>query len=127
MGSPVRPYTDLPGFEAVVLEESYVLAIQASPGEVTFEVELALTAEHRSYVPPRPDETECFRRGQIRFIGVRQLVWRDQGAPPAVDSSGDIDFGHIDSLEWDNHTFVLAGDWGRMELSAAWAELGIRT
>jgi hypothetical protein len=30
VGSSVKPYTDLPGFEALVLEESYVLGFQAT-------------------------------------------------------------------------------------------------
>lgn len=121
----MRPYTDLPGFDALVLEESYVLAVQASPGEVTFDVELALTPKHPAYAPPPTDETECFRVGRIRFVDVRRLAWDHQGAPPAIGASGEIDFGHIDSLLWDENTFKLEGDWGRMEVSAARVEVEI--
>jgi hypothetical protein len=125
MGSSVKPYADLPGFEALVLEESYVLGIQASPGSLTLDVDLALMPEHPLYAPPPATETECFRTGRIRFIQVRRLVWDDQGAPPATDASGDADFGHIDSLVWDGNTFKLEGDWGRMEVCAARAEVEI--
>jgi hypothetical protein len=119
----MRPYTDLAGFEALVLEESYVLGIRAIPGEVTFDVDLVLTPEHPAYTPPPANVTECFRIGRIRFVGVRELVWQRQEAIPATDASGERDFGHIDSLEWDGGTFKLEGDWGRMEVSAARAEV----
>mgnify|MGYP000368437538 CR=1 FL=1 len=125
MGPAVKPYTDLPGFEALVLEESYVLGIQATPGALTFDVDLVLTPEHPAYAPPAADETECFRRGRVRFCEVHRLVWDQQGAPPATDASGEIDFGHIDSLVWDDGTFRLEGDWGRMEVSASRAEVDI--
>jgi hypothetical protein len=123
----VRPYTDLPGFEALVLEESYVLAIGATPGTVTFDVELALTAEHPDYASPPADETECFRVGRVFFTDVRRLVWERQGAPAATDASGEIDFGHIDSFVWDENTFTLEGDWGRMEVSASRVDVEICT
>jgi hypothetical protein len=114
----VKPYTDLAGFEALVLEESYVLGIQAIPGEVTFDVDLVLTIEHSAYARPPTNETECFRVGRIRFMGVQRLIWEQQGAPPATDASGETDFGHIDSFGWDDNTFRLEGDWGRMEVYA---------
>jgi hypothetical protein len=121
----LRPYTDLPGFEALVLEESYVLGVQATPGSVTFDIDLALTPEHPAYTPPPASETECFRVGRVRFVDVRELAWHGQGAVPATDASGERDFGHIDSLVWDDDTFKLEGDWGRMEVSAARVEVEI--
>lgn len=119
----MKAYTDLPGFEALVLEESYVLGIQAVPGSVTFEVDLVLTPQHTQYAPPPLTERECFRKGSVRFGGVQRLVWDRQGNPPATDATGEIDYGHINSLEWQEGTFRLEGDWGRMELSATHAEV----
>jgi hypothetical protein len=125
MGSAMKPYTDLPGFEAVVLEKSYVLGIQATAGTLTLDVDLALTPEHPVYAPPPATETDCFRRGRIRFVQVQRLVWDAQGAPPATDASGEVDFGHIHSLKWDGNAFKLEGDWGRIEVSAARAEVEV--
>lgn len=119
----MKPYTELRGFEDLVLEESYVLAIRAVPGGVVFEVEFALTRGHPAYTAPSPSETECFRVGQLRFIDVRRLVWDRQGAPPATDASGELDHGHIDALAWDDGHFRLHGDWGTMEVTAARAEV----
>lgn len=102
-----------------------MLAIEATPSVVAFDVDLALTRDHPAYSPPPSNQTECFRVGRVRFVEVLRLVWEEQGAAPATDASGEIDFGHIDSLVWDDNVFMLEGDWGRMELSAARAEVEI--
>ena len=115
----MRSYTEIPGFESVALEESYVIDICATPGILRFELELALTPDHPAYAAPPPEESECFRRGQIRFEGVKRLVWKGQGAPPATDATGEADRGHIDNFQWDEKTFSLEGDWGQINLLAA--------
>jgi len=114
----MRPYVELPGFEELVLEESYVLGIEAVPGAVTFAVDFVLTPGHPAYAPPPEDENESYRRGTMRFTGVKRLEWSGQGAPPATDATGEADYGHIDDLQWDDNRFELEGDWGRMVLEA---------
>lgn len=114
----MKPYTSIPGFTELILEESFVLGISALPTRVTIDVEFALTPDHPAYVPPPPDENEAYRRGQILFSGVRRPVWADQGVRPATDATGEIDYGHIDDLRWDGEIFELEGDWGRMTLEA---------
>lgn len=121
----MKPYTDIPDFADLVLEESFVLGISATPARVTVDVEFALTPNHAAYAPPPPDENEAYRRGQICFIGVRRLVWEDQGARPATDATGEIDYGHIDDLRWDGATFELEGDWGRISLEAESVEVDV--
>jgi hypothetical protein len=118
----VKPYPN-PVFANLVLEESFVLGIIATPTRVTMDVEFALTPDHPASGPPPPDENEAYRRGQIRFVGVRRLVWVDQCARPATDSTGEVDYGHIDDLRWDGESFELEGDWGRMTLEARGVEV----
>ena len=55
----MRPYTELPALDEIVLEESFVLGVTAEPGAVTFEMDFVLTPRHPDYVPPPPHETEC--------------------------------------------------------------------
>jgi hypothetical protein len=119
----MRSYRELPGVTEIVLEESYVLGVKAEPGELIFDVEFVLTQNHPAYSPPPPSERECFRRGSLRLIGIKRLVWDDQGAPPATDASGEIDFGHIDSFEWEDGHYLLAGDWGRIDATAQEVEV----
>ena len=119
----MRPYTELPGLGEVVLEESFVLGIRAEPGSVTFDLEFVLTPRHSDYVPPPSSERECFWSGTLRLTGVRRLTWDAQGAPPAIDAAGESDFGHIDAFEWEENTFLLEGDWGRLEAQADETEI----
>lgn len=121
----MKPYTDIPGFAELVLEESFVLGISAVPTRVTIDVEFALTSGHPAYVPPPPHENEAYRRGQIRFVDVRRIEWADQGVRPATDATGEVDYGHIDDLRWEGETFELEGDWGRMTLEARSVEVDV--
>lgn len=111
-------YQEISRLAAVVLEESYVLDIEVRPGSVAFSMDFVLTPEHKDFRPPGPEASYCYRRGRLTFSGVTRCLWADQGAPPARDATGEIDFGNIDSFEWDDAGYVLQGDWGRIELVA---------
>ena len=113
----MKPYTDIEGLEDIVLEESYVLAITATPGQVVFKVDFVLTPDHPRYQPKRPDEFACFRRGELRFQDVKILYWTGQGAPPSEDPDGEIDYDHIENFEWEPACYQLHGDWGYMEVT----------
>ncbi|MDX6261456.1 MAG: hypothetical protein QOH84_3144 [Kribbellaceae bacterium] len=114
----MKPYTEIPGFENVYLEESYVLGVEAQPGVVRFELEVVLTPQHPEYTAPPPGTFECYVRGTLEFGGVTELEWVEQGSPAATDASGEVDYGHIDSMSWDGRAFELDGDWGSMRISA---------
>jgi hypothetical protein len=118
MGLAMTEYTSLPQLSAFVLEESYVLDIEAHPTRVRIMLDLVLTPDHPDYADPAPGEQYCFRRGHIEFTGVRRLLWTAQGAPPAHDANGDLDYGNIDSFISTDVGYELEGSWGRMELQA---------
>ena len=114
----MHSYQRLSGLEEILLEETFVLDIEARPGQVGFLVEFVLTPRHPRYTRPRPGEVFCFRRGQLSFKDVSECYWLEQGLRPARDSSGEFDYGNIDSFEWEDNQFVLEGDWGTMRLNA---------
>lgn len=111
-------YWELPGFADVYLEDSWVTGIQATPGRFVLELDLVLRETHPSYSAPAPGEQHCYRRGSIRFESVSTLHWLDQGQPPAVDSTGERDFGGIDALNYSDDVYSIVGDFGRIELRA---------
>jgi hypothetical protein len=117
-------YQEIPSLAAILLEESYVLDIEAHPTTVEFSVDFVLAPEHPEYCPPGSDESHCYRRGRLRFSGVTRCLWSNQGAPPARDATGEVDYGNVDSFEWDRAGYSLEGDWGRMELIAE--QVGVR-
>jgi hypothetical protein len=95
----------------------------SAPSQVIFEVDFVLTKAHPAYVPPPASARECFRNGRLRLVAVQRLLWDEQGARPATDATGERDYGHIDSFEWEHAQSVLSGDWGRMELTAGGIEV----
>ena len=114
----MKPYTELDGFENVYLEESYVLAIEARPGTVSFELEVVLTPEHPEYAPPPLGIFACYREGRLDFEGVTYLEWSGQGSPPISDPSGEPDYGQIDAFGWD----YVHPRW-RCRLSVGWLRI----
>lgn len=111
-------YSDLPALRGFVLEESWVLTITCMPGLVEFNMELVLSRDHPQLRPARPGEAFDIRAGRLVFEGVDELIWSRQGSFPATDASGEVDWGHIDSLTWNDGRFDLEGDWGKMRLDA---------
>ncbi len=111
-------YEELPGLDTYVLEESFVLDVTAKPTSVCFRLEVVLTPEHPDYVAPGPDTYLCFKNGRLEFEEVTDLEWTGQGAPPATDASGEIDYGHVDTMTWDAGLYELQGDWGAMRIWA---------
>ena len=81
-------------------------------------LDIVLDLKHEEYAPPPLGERDCFRRGRILFEEVLSLNWAGQGAPPAVDASEEIDYGHLDLFQWNEGTYRLQGDFGLMELYA---------
>ena len=114
----MNSYPEIAQLSGLLLEESYVLDIEARPGLVRFELDIVLTPEHPQYLSPSAEEQHCFRRGRMEFLRVRRVVWADQGAPPARDAAGEVDFGNIDSFTWNDLGYELEGSWGRMEVQA---------
>lgn len=114
----MRSYTTLPGLSCIFLEDSYVLAIEARPSELRISLDLVLTPDHPAYRSARMGEQHSYRRAEMIFSGVTRLLWVDQGAPSARDASGKVDFGNIDSYEWDDAGHRLVGDFGRLEVVA---------
>ena len=111
-------YEDLPGFETLVLEESWVLQVTARPGSVSFRLEVVLTSQHPAYRTPDAGAYLCYHDGDLEFECVTDLEWTGQGALPATDATGEVDYGHIDTLTWDSGLYELQGDWGAMRIWA---------
>jgi hypothetical protein len=111
-------YTELPGFENLLLEESFVLSIIASNRFFELAVEFVLTPRHEMYQPPKQDEVECYRKGAVRFRDVESISWMRQMRVPSVDANGEIDYGNIDVFEFDSGRYLLEGDFGRIEIEA---------
>ncbi|MEU6848409.1 hypothetical protein ABZ901_00460 [Actinacidiphila alni] len=113
-------YDELPGFEHVLLEDSYVLDIEARPGALALRLDLLLLPGHPEHRPPRPGERACFRNATLVFRDVRDLHWTGQGTPPSRDADGTPDHGCVDALTRTGaDAYRLEGDWGGITVASA--------
>jgi hypothetical protein len=114
----VNPYAELPGLEALYLEDSYVLGVREEPSEVRIGLEAVLTEDHPSWSPPKPDEQYAYRRIELVFPNTRRVDWVEKSMTPFRDGSGEIDYGNIDSFEWQPGFYDLRGDWGHLRIES---------
>ncbi|WP_205697917.1 hypothetical protein [Conexibacter sp. SYSU D00693] len=114
----MKPYTAIADLAGFLLEDSYVLDIHATPGQLDFRTDFVLTPEHGAYRGPRSGEQHDYRRGCLSFLQVTHLTWAEQGLPPAVDARGEKDYGTFDSFEWADHRYVVVGSFGSIDVRA---------
>ena len=84
----MKDYTDFDGFDQVYLEDSWVVAIMATPGRLLFRCEIVLREGHPMHRTKRVEEQYCYGMGVIDFKQVASLHWDDQGRPPSRDPDG---------------------------------------
>jgi hypothetical protein len=111
-------YWNIPGFEGIYLEDSWVLDITARPGILELVVDLVLRESHPLFEPPLAGEQYCHRRGVVRFNGVSSLRWEGQGAAPAIDATGERDHGSVDVLRATNDAYMVEGDFGHIVVAS---------
>lgn len=111
-------YWEIAGFEALYLEDSWILEIRLGEGVLTISADLVLRETHPAYTGPRPGEQYCYRRGLITFEDVNQFSWADRGQVPAIDSSGEEDLGTFDQFDVEDGTYLLTGDFGKIVVTS---------
>lgn len=116
-------YYELPDLEQVYLEDSFVLGVEILPGAVKVQLDVVLREGHPSYVAPGADEKYCFRKGVLRLEEVSEVTWRMPAGPPAVDASGDTDYGGIDVYEVDDSVHRIMGEIGELTVTCGWYSL----
>lgn len=108
----MKPYHELPGFEDVYLEDSWVLAVCEGSDGLRFHLDMVLTEQHPKWTPPKPDAVYSYTSASLEFLNPRRVEWTRGPGPPATDASGELDWGNIDSFTWDESRYELEGDWG---------------
>jgi hypothetical protein len=107
------PYYDLPGFDQVYLEDSFVTQLIETDGELSFLLDLVLREGHPRYAPPPPHEQYCFRLAKLTFAEPRRVVWEKKDFRPATDAGGAVSYGNIDLMDrLEDGTYRLVGEWG---------------
>ncbi|MFE7709720.1 hypothetical protein ACFU6I_28915 [Streptomyces sp. NPDC057486] len=119
-------YLSFPGFEEVSLEDSYVLDIEVHPAVLVIKLDLLLLPGHPEHRAPLPGERACFRPATVVFSSVCDLHWTGQNViKPAIDASGTLDFGSVDSMTRGDDSYQILGDWGEINLQSDAPSLSI--
>ncbi len=112
-------YYELPGLDQVYLEDSFVLDVTVVPGTVSVLLDVVLREGHSDYAEPGADEQYCFRRGILHFNGVTDVRWQMPKGRPAIDASGDTDYGGIDEYVVEGTTHRLVGEIGELVINCS--------
>ncbi|MEV6366802.1 hypothetical protein AB0L86_07905 [Micromonospora musae] len=116
VGGGIRTYDGVfSSLASVVLEDSWVLSLDASLTDLSFVLDLALTPDHLAYIAPARGPAFCFARGALRIKSESAVLVRRSSLPPATDAAGEFDYGHIDTFQQmgsGDATWALTGDWG---------------
>ena len=115
-------FSDLAG---VYLEDSWVLELAPSDHGLSFRLETVLTPEHPLYTPPKPGKRHCYRLAWLSVEGEAPPDIRLKGSRPAIDATGEPDYGHVDSFAFNptENRWELEGDWGFASVRAPEATL----
>jgi hypothetical protein len=114
----MRPYPELPGLEALYLEDSYVLGVHENASEVRFELDAVLTQDHPKWSQPPPDQQYAYLRVDLVFPNARRIEWVERAMRPVSDPAGGSEYGNIDSFEWPTNYYDLLGEWGHVRIES---------
>jgi hypothetical protein len=117
----MRDWTAISSFHRLDLASSFILSWTADSGDLLFEVDFVLAEGHADYREPPQGEWACFRCGTLKFPNARSIAGLRPMAEvrPAVDATGEIDYGHFDSfVEVGSGQFEVSGDFGVFRLES---------
>lgn len=121
--SAVTAYWDLPNLTEIYLEDSWVLNVVAEPATLAFKMEFVLREGHPNYRPPKLGEQYCYMPGLLIFPRVTSLSWEGPSVRPAVDATGEEDYGSVDEFRVEDGGYRLIGDFGDIRVSSAAPEV----
>ncbi|RMU66845.1 hypothetical protein ALP29_200436 [Pseudomonas syringae pv. avii] len=107
-------YHEIPELSNFYLEDSYVLAIDEGASSLKFKLEAVLSENHPRYEKPITSEKYCYRKISLCFLNADSFVWTNRNFIAFSDSSGETDYGNIDSFSISDDGYTLSGDWGKV-------------
>ena len=109
-------YWQLPGFENIYLEDSYVLSINANTISIQILLEAVLTENHPLYTPALSGEQYCYRQMTVKFPHPQTYDLVVNNISPIADPDGSVDYGNIDDFFMADDKYYLRGEWGELTI-----------
>ena len=79
-------------------------------------LEVVLTENHPSYVPPSSQEQYCYKKAKLSFSNAKKITWIEKSNVFFTDANNEIDYGNIDEFFKEENYFYLSGDWGELAI-----------
>lgn len=116
-------------FKGIDLNDSFVLSWCHEADNVSFELDASIWPESEYYSTPKENEYTCYRKATLEFVGVkkvsglklRELVQR------TTDPDGSVDFGNIDELNVSGDSFLVVGDFGKVNIQGGELRFEVHT
>lgn len=118
-GAKRSNYFELKDFEAVFLEDSFVLEIIDGISSVTFLVDLILAKNHPLWMKPKKGEAYYYKKAEIFFPAKKRIDWIEKKMISSRDLDGEIDFGNIDYFFRRDDKYYLEGNWGKVIIESS--------
>ncbi|MDF1821543.1 MAG: hypothetical protein P1U64_08220 [Alcanivoracaceae bacterium] len=111
-------WTEMPTFEGIDLNDSFVFGWIQESGSLLFDLEASVWPASRYYYEPKNNEYTCYRRASLRFFGFESVTGlrAQEQSPFTRDPDGSIDYGNIDQLEKTADGFIISGDFGQVKI-----------
>ena len=109
-------YWQLPGFENIYLEDSYVLSINANTISIQILLEAVLTENHPLYTPALSGEQYCYRQMTVNFPHPQTYDLVLNNISAIADPDGSVDYGNIDDFFMEDDKYYLRGEWGELTI-----------
>ncbi len=108
------------GPEHVYLPDSWVLSVRTDADLVRFLIDAVLEYEHPMFYWP-PHAGEQYPYAILRWQMSGEVHWNEGPNldKPAIDATGEIDFGNIDAWWSEGKLTFLEGDWGSVRIRDA--------
>lgn len=116
-------YFELDEFQNIYLEDSFVINIQETKSDLTFNCDFVILENHKLYSEPKNDEQYCYLCGYIKFGNIGNIHWIKRDKNAFLNDCYDNDYGNIDIFYIDDKKYYLKGDWGEVIIQSKNIEL----
>ena len=120
-----QDYTELPIFDGLRLEDSWVRRIKVSGSIIEFSLDFVLREKHPLFSPPLRGEALCYRSGTLSFSDFSGMEFDTRGGEAAGDPEGLLEVGFIDSMWLSGDSYLIVGEWGTLRMTGAKVSLAL--
>lgn len=116
-------------FKGIDLNDSFVLEWCHSKNQFVIELEASIWPESKYYKQPKINEYTCYQKARLSFINIKSCTGLRtmKNVKPTIDPDGSKDYGNIYNLESNCGSFMISGEFGKVEITGGEIQFEIHT